>query len=97
MHITRTTNPNILLLNQCITIQSSYQTKLGRSILNDALISPPSVESLQKTQNDYEKNVIKCEDQMYVPSCHFFFVVQSLFYSFIHQERIHGFHNAIFL
>ncbi|XP_051210605.1 paired amphipathic helix protein Sin3-like 6 isoform X3 [Lolium perenne] len=61
----RCTPSYYLLPKNCITLQSSYRTKLGRSVLNDALVSPSSVASLEKTQNDYEKKVIQCEDDMY--------------------------------
>lgn len=61
----RCTPSYYLLPKNCITLQSSFRTKLGRSVLNDALVSPSSVASLEKTQNDYEKKVIQCEDDMY--------------------------------
>uniref|UniRef100_A0ACD5Z5I0 Uncharacterized protein n=1 Tax=Avena sativa TaxID=4498 RepID=A0ACD5Z5I0_AVESA len=61
----RCTPSYYLLPHNCITLKASYRTKLGRSILNDTLVSPPSVESLHKTQSDYEKKVIICEDQMF--------------------------------
>lgn len=61
----RCTPSYYLVPHNCITPQSSYRTKLGRSVLNDALVSPPPIESLHKTQSDYEKYVINCDDDMF--------------------------------
>uniref|UniRef100_A0ACD5T6P4 Uncharacterized protein n=1 Tax=Avena sativa TaxID=4498 RepID=A0ACD5T6P4_AVESA len=54
-----------LLPRNCKTLQSTYRTKLGRSILNDALVCPVSGERLRKTQSDYERKAENFEDQMF--------------------------------
>ncbi|KAL6848853.1 hypothetical protein ACP4OV_021436 [Aristida adscensionis] len=57
-----------LLPENCITLQSSYQTELGRSIFNDTLVSFPSGSEdcfKFRTKNHYEENIFKCEDDMF--------------------------------
>ncbi|CAM0953466.1 unnamed protein product [Alopecurus aequalis] len=54
-----------LLPHNCTTLRSSYRTQMGRSILNDTLVAPTSVESLRKDRNKFEENMIKCEDDMF--------------------------------
>ncbi|XP_015637764.1 paired amphipathic helix protein Sin3-like 6 isoform X2 [Oryza sativa Japonica Group] len=57
-----------LLPKNCVTLQSSYQTELGRSILNDSLVSVTSGrEDCYKfrTKNQYEENMFKCEDDLF--------------------------------
>ncbi|KAK3134707.1 hypothetical protein QOZ80_5BG0409710 [Eleusine coracana subsp. coracana] len=56
------------LPEDCLTLQSSYRTELGRSIFNDTLVSVASgTEDCFKfrTKNQYEENIIKCEDDMF--------------------------------
>ncbi|KAL6618681.1 hypothetical protein ACP70R_033820 [Stipagrostis hirtigluma subsp. patula] len=57
-----------LLPENCITLQSSYQTALGRSIFNNTLVSFPSGSEdcfKFRTKNQYEENIFKCEDDMF--------------------------------
>jgi paired amphipathic helix protein Sin3a len=57
---------------QCLTLQSSYRTELGRSIFNDTMVSVASgTEDCFKfrTKNQYEEIIIKCEDDLQVPNC----------------------------
>lgn len=56
------------LPDNCATVQSSYQTELGRSILNNVLISVTSGSEdcfKFRTKNQYEENIFKCEDDMF--------------------------------
>ncbi|XP_044963462.1 paired amphipathic helix protein Sin3-like 3 isoform X1 [Hordeum vulgare subsp. vulgare] len=55
-----------LLPDNCIPLLS-YRTKLGRSILNDALICPVSEEESpnHKTANEYEATMSLCEEDMF--------------------------------
>ncbi|XP_062180610.1 uncharacterized protein LOC133885002 isoform X2 [Phragmites australis] len=57
-----------LLPENCITLQSSYRTELGRSIFNDTLVSVTSGREdcfKFRTKNLYEENIFKCEDDMF--------------------------------
>uniref|UniRef100_A0A0D9WKF8 Histone deacetylase interacting domain-containing protein n=1 Tax=Leersia perrieri TaxID=77586 RepID=A0A0D9WKF8_9ORYZ len=57
-----------LLPKNCVTLQSSYQTELGKSILNDSLVSVTSGSEdcfKFRTKNQYEENMFKCEDDLY--------------------------------
>uniref|UniRef100_A0A0A8YZC4 Histone deacetylase interacting domain-containing protein n=1 Tax=Arundo donax TaxID=35708 RepID=A0A0A8YZC4_ARUDO len=57
-----------LLPENCPTLQSSYQTDLGQSIFNDALVSATSGSEdcfKFRTKNQYEENIFKCEDDMF--------------------------------
>ncbi|TVU01931.1 hypothetical protein EJB05_52578 [Eragrostis curvula] len=57
-----------LLPEDRLTLQSSYRTELGRSIFNDTMVSVASgTEDCFKfrTKNQYEENIIKCEDDMF--------------------------------
>ncbi|VAH23645.1 unnamed protein product [Triticum turgidum subsp. durum] len=55
-----------LLPDNCIPLLS-YRTKLGRSILNDALICPVSEEESpnHKAANEYEAKMLLCEEDMF--------------------------------
>ncbi|KAM0905674.1 hypothetical protein ACQ4PT_017262 [Festuca glaucescens] len=56
--------------DKCRTLQSSYRTKLGRSVLNDALVcgrsgSEESENSKLKAKNEYETEIFSCEVHMF--------------------------------
>ncbi|XP_051210606.1 paired amphipathic helix protein Sin3-like 5 [Lolium perenne] len=58
------------LPHNCRTLQSSYRTKLGRSVLNDALVcgrsgSEESENSKLKAKNEYETEIFSCEVHMF--------------------------------
>ncbi|OEL28809.1 hypothetical protein BAE44_0010172 [Dichanthelium oligosanthes] len=53
---------------KCLTLKSSYRTKLGQSIFNDTLVSATSGREdcfKFRTKNHYEENIFKCEDDMF--------------------------------
>ncbi|KAF0926708.1 hypothetical protein E2562_027143 [Oryza meyeriana var. granulata] len=57
-----------LLPKNCATLQSSYQTELGRSILNDSLVSVTSGTEVCfkfRIRNQYEESMLKCEDDLF--------------------------------
>ncbi|VAH11510.1 unnamed protein product [Triticum turgidum subsp. durum] len=59
--------PSYYLLPDNCTPLLSYRTKLGRSILNDALICPVSEEESpnHKAANEYEAKMLLCEEDMF--------------------------------
>ncbi|KAL5231788.1 hypothetical protein ABZP36_030564 [Zizania latifolia] len=57
-----------LLPKNCMTLESSCQSELEKSVLNDSLVSVPSgTEDSFKfiTKNQYEENMFKCEDDLF--------------------------------
>ncbi|PUZ64523.1 hypothetical protein GQ55_3G149400 [Panicum hallii var. hallii] len=65
---TRCTTSYYLLPKNCLTLKSSYRTKLGQSIFNDTLVSATSGREdcfKFRTKNHYEENIFKCEDDMF--------------------------------
>ncbi|WVZ99783.1 hypothetical protein U9M48_045033, partial [Paspalum notatum var. saurae] len=65
---TRCTTSYYLLPENCLTLKSSYETKLGQSIFNDKLVSATSGREdcfKFRTKNNYEETILKCEDDMF--------------------------------
>ncbi|CAN6305039.1 unnamed protein product [Urochloa humidicola] len=64
----RCTTSYYLLPKKCLTLKSSYRTKLGKSIFNDTLVSATSGREdcfKFRIKNHYEENIFKCEDDMF--------------------------------
>ncbi|CAL5096530.1 unnamed protein product [Urochloa decumbens] len=64
----RCTTSYYLLPKNCLTLKSSYRTKLGKSIFNDKLVSATSGREdcfKFRTKNHYEENIFRCEDDMF--------------------------------